>query len=189
MSQDFFLNEENVKQYIEMTSEYDGAWFYNQFKHYVPTNFKALELGMGSGIDLNNIRQHYDVVGSDYSFVFAELYKRSHPEVKIMILDAVSIKTDAKFDCIYSNKVLHHLSSDDLKASIKRQSQMLESGAIVFHTFWNGSGSETYDGLLFNYYDSAMLNKLFADDFEIIDQLHYQEFKVDDSILLIAKKK
>ena len=144
MRKPFFLNEDNVKQYMDMTADYDGQWFFEQFKKYIPHNNKVLELGMGPGKDLENIRRNYDVVGSDYSFIFAELYKRRHPEVKIMVLDAVTIKTEGMFDTIYSNKVLHHLTPDDLKASIARQAQMLKKDAVILHTFWIGNGADEY---------------------------------------------
>ncbi len=189
MSEEFFLDEDNVQQYVNMTADYDGSWFLEQFKKYIPGTYKALELGMGPGKDLENIRQIYNVVGSDYSFIFAELYKRQHPEVKIMVLDAITIKTDIQFDTIYSNKVLHHLTLNDFKASIDRQAQMLNKGALIFHTFWKGNGSDEYDGLLFNYYEKNDLKTLFEAQFEIICIEVYKEVKADDSILLVAKRK
>ncbi|WP_185968920.1 trans-aconitate 2-methyltransferase [Carboxylicivirga sp. M1479] len=189
MSESFFEKEENVKQYLEMTADYDGLWFYEQFKKHIPPSYKALELGMGPGKDLDNIRQSYHVVGSDFSFTFAELYKRQHPEVKIMVLDAVTIKTPKRFNCIYSNKVLHHLTAKDLSASIQRQAQVLEKDGLIFHTFWKGTGEENYEGMLFNYYEIEALKELFDASFEIVHIDTYQEFKEDDSILLVARKK
>jgi len=189
MNEPFFLNENNVKQYIDMTADYDGQWFLTQFLKHIPQDHNALELGMGPGTDLDNIRQHYDVVGSDYSFVFAERYKHRHPEVKIMILDAITIKTDMHFDVIYSNKVLHHLSHQDLKKSIRRQAELLDKNALIFHTFWSGSGTDEYQGLLFNYYNKKDIKELFEDQFHITHLETYQENKTDDSILLVAQKK
>ncbi|MBK3518976.1 class I SAM-dependent methyltransferase [Carboxylicivirga marina] len=189
MSDTFFEREENVKQYIEMTADYDGRWFFEQFKKFIPRSHKALELGMGPGKDLDNIRQEYDVVGSDFSFVFAELYKRSHPEVKIKVIDAVKIKTKEYFDCIYTNKVLHHLTFDDIKASIKRQAEVLNDKGIVLHTFWKGTGQENYGGMLFHYYETETVKELFSELFNIIHIDTYQEFKEDDSIIIVAQKR
>ncbi len=189
MSETFFEREDNVKQYIEMTADYDGSWFFEQFTRYIPTTHKALELGMGPGKDLDNIRQKYDVVGSDYSFVFAELYKRQHPEVKVMVLDAVNIKTDAKFDCIYSNKVLHHLPTEDFKTSLARQAEVLNDKGLVLHTFWRGSGKDEFNGLLFHYYEQDELKKLFEEHYNIVHMDNYKELKADDSIIVVAQKK
>ncbi len=189
MSESFFENEDNIKQYLEMTADYDGTWFYEQFKRFIPTMGKVLELGMGPGKDLDSIRQQYDVVGSDYSFVFAELYKRQHPEVKVMVLDAVTIKTKQPFDCIYSNKVLHHLTTDELKKSLARQADVLNNKGMLLHTFWRGSGHDEFQGLRFQYYEQNELRKLFEEHFNIIHIAGYQELKADDSIIVVAQKR
>ncbi|MBR8534603.1 class I SAM-dependent methyltransferase [Carboxylicivirga sediminis] len=188
MSDTFFEKEENVRQYLEMTSEYDGTWFYEQFQKHIPTSGKILELGMGPGKDLDNIRQKYNVIGSDYSFVFAELYKRQHPEIKVMVLDAVTIKTKLHFDCIYSNKVMHHLTTSDFKQSLARQAEILNSKGLVLHTFWRGSGKDEFQGLLFQYYEQDELQQLFGEQFNIIHIASYQELKPDDSIIVVAQK-
>jgi 2-polyprenyl-3-methyl-5-hydroxy-6-metoxy-1,4-benzoquinol methylase len=60
------------------------------------------------------------VTGSDLSEVFLKLYWKDHPHADTLLLDAVTINTDRTFDCIYSNKVLHHLSADDLQKSLER---------------------------------------------------------------------
>ncbi|MCG8581653.1 MAG: class I SAM-dependent methyltransferase [Bacteroidales bacterium] len=189
MSESFFEREENVKQYFEMTADYDGSWFFDQFQKHIPVQYKCLELGMGPGKDLDNIRTKYDVVGSDYSFVFAELYKRSHPEIKIKVLDAVTIRIKQTFDCIYTNKVLHHLSHDDVKKSISRQAEVLNENGLVLHTFWKGTGQENYEGMLFHYYETEEIKQLFGQQFDIIHISTYKEFKEDDSIILVAQKK
>ncbi|WP_430816019.1 class I SAM-dependent methyltransferase [Carboxylicivirga sp. RSCT41] len=189
MSESFFEKEENVKQYFEMTADYDGRWFFEQFKKHVPVNYKCLELGMGPGKDLDNIRLEYDVVGSDYSFVFAELYKRSHPEIKIKVLDAVTIKIKQIFDCIYTNKVLHHLTFDDVKKSISRQAEILNTKGLVLHTFWKGTGQENYEGMLFHYYETEEVIQMFEQEFKVLHISTYKEFKEDDSIIVVAQKK
>ena len=189
MSESFFEKEDNVRQYLEMTADYDGQWFFEQFKKHIPCHYKALELGMGPGKDLDNIRQLYDVVGSDYSFVFAEMYKRNHPEVKVMVLDAITIKTKQNFDCIYSNKVLHHLPKNDLGQSIQRQYEVLNDKGIVFHTFWKGTGQENYEGMLFNYYEIKDIEQSFEKQYNILCIETYKEFKDNDSILVVAQKK
>jgi trans-aconitate methyltransferase len=189
MSESFFEKEENVKQYLELTADYDGSWFFEQFKRYIPASSQCLELGMGPGKDLDNIRQNYEVVGSDYSFVFAELYKRRHPEVKIKVLDAVTIKIKQAFDCIYSNKVLHHLSLADFEQSINRQAEILNPEGLVLHTFWKGMGQENYQGMLFHYYELNEIKALFEKQFNIIHISTYKEFKNDDSILVVAQMK
>ena len=189
MSESFFEKEDNVKQYFEMTADYDGRWFLEQFKRFIPAGSQCLELGIGPGKDLDNIRQTYEVTGSDYSFIFAELYKRSHPEVKIKVLDAVTIKIKTTFDCIYTNKVLHHLPVAELEQSIKRQTEILNENGLVLHTFWKGTGQENYEGMLFHYYETDEVKALFEKQFNIVHISTYKEFQEDDSILVVAQKK
>lgn len=171
-----------------MTADYDGRWFLQQFTRFIPLNHKALELGMGPGKDLDNIRQSYDVFGSDYSFVFTDLYKRKYPEVKVMVQDAISIQVNVKFDCIYSNKVLHHLPAKDLNSLLARQAEILNKNGLVLHTFWRGSGKDEFQGLLFHYYEQDEIKQLFEAHFEIIHMANYEELKADDSIIVVAKK-
>jgi len=62
-----------------------------------------LELGIGLGKDFNILKKSYAVTGSDNSQVFLDKYKQKHPDADLLFLDAVTIQTDRKFDCIYSN--------------------------------------------------------------------------------------
>ena len=47
--------------------------------------------------------------------MFVDKYKKENPEADLLKLDAVTLTTNKMFDCIYSNKVLHHLTREDLK--------------------------------------------------------------------------
>ncbi len=93
-----------------MADGYDGAELIALLRRYLPEGSSVLELGMGPGKDLDLFRQSYRVTGSDISRVFLDRYRKDHPEADLLLLDATSMDTDRTFDCIYSNKVLHHLS-------------------------------------------------------------------------------
>ncbi|HEY9114087.1 MAG TPA: hypothetical protein VIN10_05265, partial [Bacteroidales bacterium] len=90
---------------------------------------------------------------------------------------------------IYSNKVLHHLKDNELKLSVKRQSEILTSAGIIGHSFWKGKGSEIFKGLYVNYHDEKTLIEFFKEYFEVLSLTTYQEFEEGDSLLLIGKKK
>ena len=92
-----------------------------------------------------------------------------------------------KFDGIYSNKVLHHLTTDDLKSSLKRQKEILNPNGVLFHSFWKGNKTEKMEGLLFVYYDLDDLRNLFEPDFDILSIMTYSEIEKDDSIYVILK--
>lgn len=99
------------------------------------------------------------------------------------------MNTDWKFDCIYSNKVLQHLTRDELKDSFKRQRDTLNDNGLLFHSLWHGNTEEIFNGLRFSYYTKDLLKDVFDDGFEIVEMNLYTEMETDDSLYVILKKK
>jgi len=116
------------------------------------------------------------------------MYKEKHPNADLIKLDAVTLQTDRKFDCIYSNKVLVHLSRRDFAKSLMRQLDVLEEKGLAVHTLWRGEGEDQHHGLLFTYYKIDNLRKIIPPAFEILEMELYQEMEPEDSILLILKR-
>jgi hypothetical protein len=54
------------------------------------------------------------------------------------------------------------------KLLITQQIRNQISSGIICHSFWLGDKEEDYDGLLFIYYTTEQLRKLFGDLFDII---------------------
>ena len=185
----YFENEKNIRDYIKMAEGYDGAELIKVLRDYLPEHSTVLELGMGPGTDLDILKKTYTVTGSDVSQIFIDLYKQKNPHADLMQLDAVTIDTDRTFDCIYSNKVLSHLTRLELSKSLDRQREMLQTNGLLFHSFWAGRGEEEFHGLLFAYYSKDDLTKLVRDDFDILLMEHYTEMKKNDSIYLLLRQK
>jgi len=185
----FFDSEKGVNEYLKMAEGYDGAELINVLENFLPKGSTLLELGMGPGKDMDILQENYAVTGSDNSTIFLEKYKRKNPDADLLFLDAVTLKTDRKFDGIYSNKVLHHLTTDELKTSLKKQKEILNPGGILFHSFWKGDKTEKMEGLLFVYYEKEFLKKLFEPDFEILALEGYTELEKDDSIYAVLRRK
>ncbi len=186
---DFYHTEESVKQYFELAEGIDGRELIETLKKFLPKGKSILEIGMGPGKDMDILKSDYVVTGSDFSLVFLETYAKNNPEIELLELDARDLKTSKKFDALYSNKVLHHLSKPDLKRSIERQVEILNSKGLVCHSFWKGSGSEEYSGMLFQNYQEEEIENLFSTGFDILHLEPYSEMGSSDSILLIATKK
>lgn len=138
----YFDNIENVTEYIKMVDGYDGKDLIRKLDEYLEPGSQVLEIGMGPGKDLDLLAKKYIVTGSDSSDVFLNLYKGKNPDADLLNLDAISLKTDRIFNCIFSNKVLHHLSRDDMYKSLVRQLDLLEDCGISFHTLWEGHGEK-----------------------------------------------
>jgi len=184
----FYDSEDNVETYLAMAEGYDGAGLIDILKRYLPTGSSVLELGMGPGKDLDLMRPFFSVTGSDTSRVFLDRYRKTHPDADVLLLDAVHLDTERTFDCIYSNKVLHHLTRADLEASLQRQKAVLRDGGLLMHSFWYGTGEETMHGLRFTYYTEATLREVLGEGFEVLALERYQEMEKGDSLYVLLRK-
>jgi len=185
----FFDTEKGVDEYVKMAKDFDGEKLIKILQTFLPDKSSVLELGMGPGKDLDILSKTYTVVGSDNSQIFLDRYKKQNPDADLLKLDAVTLSTNRTFDCIYSNKVLHHLTTDNMKRSLKKQKELLNLNGILFHSFWKGNKTENMEGLLFVYYELESLRSIFEPDFEILELKIYTEDQKDDSIYAVLKKK
>jgi cyclopropane fatty-acyl-phospholipid synthase-like methyltransferase len=184
----FFDEEKGVRDYIKMAEGFDGRNLIKILKKHLPENSSLLELGMGPGKDLDILAQSFEVTGSDLSDIFLELYRKNNPNADVMHLDALTLITDRTFDCIYSNKVLHHLRKNDLITSFKRQRELLKKNGLLMHSFWHGDSEEEIEGLRFVYYLEDKLLAEIGAGFEVVESKQYEELESDDSFFLILRK-
>lgn len=186
---EYYKTGESVAEYIRMAEGFNGALIIKWLRKYLQEKSSVLEIGSGPGTDWEILSKYYTVTGSDFSEEFLKHLRSLYPDGNFLELDAVTLNTDLKFEGLYSNKVLHHLKDEELEASIQRQSQVLMRNGIICHSFWKGSGSETFKGLFVNYHSIDDLNKVFSAHFRIKLIENYKEFDEEDSIFLIAEKK
>ena len=185
----YYDTEKGVREYIKMAEGYDGAFLIDVLKIHLPADSSILELGMGPGKDLDLMKGRYRVTGSDVSQEFLDRYRKANEKADLIRLDAVSIDTDRRFDGIYSNKVLYHLTREELISSLMRQKQVLNRGGVIMHSFWYGEqDDEEAQGLRFVYYTIPQLREIVNDLFEIIETERYREMDDDDSIYILARK-
>ena len=186
---DYWNNENNIREYIKMAEGYDGRELIKILKKYLLKGTSVLELGMGSGKDLDILSKDYIATGTDISKIFINLYKKNHKNSDVFVLDAITLQIDRKFDCIYSNKTLQHLTRSEFKQSIQRQKVLLNPNGILFHSLWRGDKEEKYGDLLFVYYTKEKLIELVRNDYKVIELGLYTEMENDDSIYFIVMKK
>ena len=184
----YYANENNMQQYIKMANGYDGRKWIADLRSYLPAGSTVLELGMGPGKDYELLSQYYKVTGSDYVDSFLDRYRVIDPAADLLKLDAVTLETERTFDAIYSNKVLYHLSTADLRKSFVRQAELLNVGGIAYHTFWYGEGVSEQHGLLFvNYTDKTIL-EVIDGRFEVVKIETGMEMEPDDSLIVVLRK-
>lgn len=186
-SKKFYENEKNVREFVEATEGLDGKYLIEILKNHLKSDSTVLEIGMGAGKDLDILKKTFQAVGSDYSRTFLNLYKQKNPTADLILLDAVTLEPDRKFDCIYSNKVLHHLTKKNLQKSLRLQREILTEKGIIFHTFWNGRQRNKFQDLQFIQYTKDELQKIIEPFFKIIEVGFYEEMNLNDSIYVILE--
>lgn len=172
-----------------MCDDYDGSELYNILQKHLEDGKSVLEIGSGPGFDLSFLKQHYQVTGSDLSDQFLKHCKAKFPDLSFIKLDASDLQTSKSFDCIYSNKVLGHLTEAELRNSLSQQSKALTPDGLIAHSFWIGDESHEMEGLLFTYYRQQQLIDIISGHYEILSTLSYQEFDEADSMFVVAKLK
>ncbi|MEM7531632.1 MAG: class I SAM-dependent methyltransferase [Chloroflexota bacterium] len=189
---DFYDDSKNVDAYIEMAEGYDGRELIDKLGPYLPEGSTVLELGMGPGKDMDILLTKYQVTGSDRSQIFVDRYRQTHPEADLLVLDVTALDALATsgrtFDCIYSNKVLHHLTRDELIDSLAQQHALLNDGGLLCHAFWYGDGVQDIHGMLFTYYTEDDFETLRGTDFEIVLLERAKEMEDGDTVYVILRK-
>lgn len=186
----FYHRKENVNLYKEMAEEYNGDIIIDKVKKFLPHHSTLLELGMGFGTDLLALSKYYKVIGSDFSPIFLFEFRREHPEIEVIELDAANFSLDRKFDCIYSNKVLYHLSASEFRQSLQVQSKHLKRNGIIFMTMWYGKYREEIyeDDLRFVYYTELDIKEYIPNNLKIETIERYTETEPNDSLLVVLRK-
>jgi cyclopropane fatty-acyl-phospholipid synthase-like methyltransferase len=182
------LSKPGARAYVDSRSGLDGLGLVLKLRLHLPAGSNLLELGIGSGADLILLNKYFEVTGSDYSRQFLELFAEKQPNIPLLEIDAVTIDTTDHFDCIFSNKVLHHLSEPELKESLCRQCEIVRDEGILFHSFWLGTEKRFADHLHFNRYSENEIVDLFEPFGSIIDQGRYSELNKDDSYYIAVQK-
>jgi cyclopropane fatty-acyl-phospholipid synthase-like methyltransferase len=185
----YFDNEMNVDAYIRTTEGVDGRKLVAALRKYLEKGSSVLELGMGPGKDFEILGEFFQVTGSDNSKVFLERYRKRNAGADLVLLDAVTMNIGRRFDGIYSNKVLHHLTGEEIRESFKAQANVLNSRGILFHSFWYGDKEETFPGLRIVYYTEETFGEIIGDEYEIVTLERYSELEQDDSIFFVLRKR
>jgi predicted SAM-dependent methyltransferase len=104
-------------------------------------------------------------------------------------LDAVTMNTKRTFDGIYSNKVLQHLTPEELRTSLERQAQILNNNGILLHSLWYGDNEESFSGLRFVHYTETTIEAVIPNDYTVVAMQRYTEMEADDSFYIVLRKR
>lgn len=185
----YYQNKESVDEYIRLAAGFNGQEIIDRLENYLASGATILELGTGPGGDWKILSEKYEVVGSDFSEEFLIRLKKANPEGLFIILDAITLDAVMTNDGIYSNKVLHHLTDEQLRNSFVKQLDLLNENGLICHSFWKGDGIENFKGLYVNYQTEAVIEEMLSPYYHIEEIQSYNEFEDNDSFFIIARKK
>ncbi|WP_299529155.1 trans-aconitate 2-methyltransferase [Ulvibacterium sp.] len=188
MEGEYYKTKESVEEYIRLAKDVNGKQLIEKLQHVLEPGSTLLEIGSGPGTDWKILNKSYRVTGSDSSIAFLNHLKTENPNQTFLELDATTLRTDTKFDGLYSNKVLHHLNENELVDSVKRQHEVLQTKGVICHSFWKGKGSEIFKGLFVKYHTKESLKEAFGPYFKILSIESYTEFDQGDSLVLLGAK-
>lgn len=183
----FYDKQENIDKYSKFIPNHDGAELVDVLGKYLEKDSTVLELGMGPGKDFDLLAQDYETTGSDGSSVFLNKYRQKHSQADLLHLDARTLDTERTFDCIYSNKVLIHLTREELRQSLARQHEILNNNGLVLHSFWYGDKDEVYDDLRITFYTEGQLLDLMKDSYEVLEINRHAKMTEGDSVYVLAR--
>ena len=185
----YFETDRGVDEYLGMTGGSDRR-LVEALSGLVAPHSRVLEIGMGPGHDLLLLAERYDVVGTDRSPIFVRRFAEQHPQVDVRVADAVALDVEDKFDALYSNKVLQHLTADELNASLSAQHRVLVQGGVALHTLWHGSEYEEFQGLRFQQYTEDTFAATLGDRFNLESAFRYSEESdaEDDSLAVVLRR-
>ena len=184
----YYDRERNVDAYVRMAAGYDGSALVAVLERHLPAGSSVLEIGMGPGKDLRLLSRRFHPTGSDRSVIFVDRVRAARPEADVLLLDAVMLQTDRRFDAIYSNKVLHQLTGEDLVRSLRAQRRVLNAGGIAVHGLWHGDRLETDHGGRCQYYTRQTFAEAAGELFEILEAGSYAEDSAGDSLYVVLRR-
>jgi SAM-dependent methyltransferase len=185
----YYHTQNGIDEYVEMAEGYDGRELIAVLRKHLQPGATVLELGMGPGKDLDLLGETFQVTGSDYTPLFLDRYRAEHPDADLLLLDAATMDLKRRFDAIYSNKVLMHLTRDQVRDSLRRQAEALKAGGVLLHSFWYGDQEQEFSGLRFVQYTETSFVQVVGPEFEIVEAERYAEMEEGDSIYFVLRKK
>ena len=138
-------------------------------------------------VEANLVTEGFEVIKATDGQQAVDAVAKDRPD--LVLLDAVTMGIDRKFDAVYSNKVLHHLTREDLAASLHRQAIALKDKGILLHSLWYGDKEVVLSGLRFVYYTRESFARVVGSEYEIVEAERYTEMEDDDSIYFVLKKR
>lgn len=145
----FFTNRLSLltnRTYESSAKEYEQLWEWNpevikEIKKYNIEPFlkfcrrsgRVLIVGCGTGRDYKLLSQKgYDCMGIDYSNAMVTLARKNNVGGKFKVQDAKTLKLKGKFDGIYCESALTHVSKTDMVSILRNFKNALNKDGVIY---------------------------------------------------------
>lgn len=156
-----------AKEFFEDTINVDLTNIYNEFLKHIKPKGKILDLGCGSGRDLLYFKnKDYEAYGLDNSEELIKLAEEYTNE-KIIKCDFRNINLNIKFDAIWANASLLHLTINELKSTITKLINHLNKNGTIYMSFKYGTFEGIRNDRHFTYFTEKTITS-FLNKFENI---------------------
>ena len=104
-------------------------------RQHLPRFKKVLELGSKNGDCLKLIHEYYDVTASETQKVKTRYLKDEFIDIRVILLDPITVDTHKRVECVFSKNCLDELSLVEINESLKNQLTVLTKDGLIFHIF------------------------------------------------------
>lgn len=163
--------EQNGSKYFEETAELNMEEHLEQFVKLLPENAEVLDLGCGSGRDTLYLMDAGCYVtpmdGSSKMCSLAEI----HTDLEVLHMTFEEMEFDEVFDGIWASASLLHVPKRDMERIMRKVSDALVPGGILYMSFQYGDGEEERNQRFYNDYNEKAMKSLLKKfrELEILD--------------------
>ena len=135
--------ESHSQQWIDFSGQQDMSWPYSDFLPHLSPNSSILDLGCGSGRDLTHFHKRgFQVEGLEGSSKLCKI-AREKSQVHVIQQDFNELTLESqKYDGIFANAVLMHVSPDKREKFINQIWKSLKPNGVFYAHFPKGIKSE-----------------------------------------------
>jgi 2-polyprenyl-3-methyl-5-hydroxy-6-metoxy-1,4-benzoquinol methylase len=177
---DFYNNKST--QLIERYDNAEMSLLHQLLLKYIPTKAMVLDIGFGSGRDLQFLHDHgYDIWGTDPTKNFVENAKirfsenRDHFFEEGIPFQKKALEKTVQFDAVISIAVWMHLQHDQYAEAVENIVGVSKPGSVVVISYSEGE-REDKDERYFEEVDLENLIELFlAKDFKLIKTIKNED--------------
>lgn len=139
-----FAYNSNPEKYIDQTMNMVPYDWIDKMEKLLPPNGKVLDAGCAYGRDANEFFERgFEVVGVDLSEELLAKGKEKFPGLTLKQMDVRKLDfKDKKFDCVWCNAVLLHLTDPDIEKTLKEFHRVLKKDGVLYTSFQEGDGTE-----------------------------------------------